>query len=247
MTYRTVAEGVHLLEHAAVNLYLIEDEDGLTLVDTGLPATFGRIAAAVRAVGRNPGELRAVVLTHAHFDHVGSARRIQQRWGTPIYVHSAERYLTAHPYRYRHERARLWYPLRYPRAVPVLARMAAAGALAVRGVRAVRTFEPGAELPVPGRPRVIATPGHTSGHCALHLPGRDAVLAGDALVTLDPYTGRTGPQIVSGAATADSEVALRSLTALAETGASTVLPGHGEPWTGGVTAAVEAALRAGPS
>lgn len=247
MAYRTVADGVHLLEHAKVNVYLIEDEDGLTLVDTGLPATFGRIAAAVRAAGHTPADLRAVVLTHAHFDHVGSAREIHRRWGTPVYVHSAERYLAAHPYRYRHERPRLRYPLRYPRAVPVLARMAAAGALTVRGLDEVVMVEAGDELPLPGRPRVIATPGHTFGHCALHLPGRDVVLAGDALVTLDPYTGRTGPQIVSGAATADSAVALRSLTALAETGARTLLPGHGDPWTGGAAAAVEAALRAGPS
>lgn len=246
-THRTVADGVHLLEHAAVNAYLIEDEDGLTLVDTGLPGTFRRIEAAIGVLGRSPADLRGVVLTHAHFDHVGSARTIRERWKTPVHVHSAERFLTAHPYRYRHERARFRYPLRYPAAIPVLARMTVAGALTVRGLTDVTVFEPGVELAVPGRPRVVATPGHTVGHCALHLPGRGVVLSGDALVTLDPYTGHTGPQIVSGAATADSEVALRSLAALAETGAATVLPGHGEPWTGGVDAAVEAALRAGPS
>lgn len=49
-----------------------------------------------------------------------------------------------------------------------------------------------------GRPTVIATPGHTYGHVALHLPDRDAVISGDALVTLAPYTALTGPRVVAG-------------------------------------------------
>jgi glyoxylase-like metal-dependent hydrolase (beta-lactamase superfamily II) len=102
-------------------------------------------------------------------------------------------------------------------------------------------------LPVPGEPRAIPCPGHTLGHCALHLADRDVVIAGDAIVTLDPYTGRRGPRIVAGAATVDSERNLRTLDAIAETGARTVLVGHGEPWTQGADAAVAAARRAGPA
>jgi hypothetical protein len=64
---------------------------------------------------------------------------------------------------------------------------------------------------------------------------------------LDPYRGTTGPKIVSGAATADSERNLATLDALAETGARTVLTGHGEPWRDGAEAAVTRARAAGPS
>jgi len=103
----------------------------------------------------------------------------------------------------------------------------------------------GDTLPVPGSPVVVATPGHTLGHCALHLPDRDTAFAGDAIVTLDPYTGRTGPRLVARAATVDSERNLRTLDALAATGVRTVLTGHGTPWTRGVEAAVEAARHAG--
>lgn len=91
-------------------------------------------------------------------------------------------------------------------------------------------------LPVPGEPQVVPTPGHTLGHCALHLPDRDVVFAGDAFVTLDPYTARTGPRMVARAATVDSERNRRSLDALAATDAGTVLTGHGPPWTGGARA-----------
>jgi glyoxylase-like metal-dependent hydrolase (beta-lactamase superfamily II) len=106
-------------------------------------------------------------------------------------------------------------------------------------VESLMSLSPGAVLDVPGRPRVVFTPGHTAGHCALHLADRNAVITGDALVTLDPYTGHTGPQIVARAATADSARALRSLDDLAATRAAVVLPGHGEPWSDGIQAAVE--------
>jgi glyoxylase-like metal-dependent hydrolase (beta-lactamase superfamily II) len=93
----------------------------------------------------------------------------------------------------------------------------------------------------------VFTPGHTLGHCAFHFPDRDAVIAGDAIVTLDPYTGSRGPQIVSRAATADSERALDSLDALAELDAQVVMTGHGPVWRQGIATAVEQARRAGVS
>ncbi|MGO0605588.1 MAG: hypothetical protein ACTIH7_15105 [Brevibacterium aurantiacum] len=104
-----------------------------------------------------------------------------------------------------------------------------------------------AELDVPGRSQVVFTPGHTLSHCAFHFAERDTVTAGDSLVTLNPYRGTTGAQIVSNAATADPDRALESLDGLAETGARTVLVGHGEPWTGGVERLVRTAKARGPS
>ena len=64
-------------------------------------------------------------------------------------------------------------------------------------------------------------------------------------MTLDPYTALRGPRLVAKAATADSERNLRSLDALAETGATKVLVGHGEPWTDGADSAVARAREAG--
>jgi glyoxylase-like metal-dependent hydrolase (beta-lactamase superfamily II) len=125
--------------------------------------------------------------------------------------------------------------------------MALMGALFVKGVETVSTFGDGAELDVAGRPRVIFTPGHTYGHCALHLPDRGVVLAGDAFVTYNPYTDSHGPQIVSGAATADSTEALASLDRLAALDGELALTGHGEPWRGGLAAAVAEARERGPS
>jgi glyoxylase-like metal-dependent hydrolase (beta-lactamase superfamily II) len=244
---RHVAPGVHRLEHAYVNCYLLEGGRGLTLVDAAFPGTWPILDRALRALNREPTDVKALVLTHAHFDHVGFARRIQREWGVPVWAHAEEAYLAGHPYRYAHERSRLLYPLREPAVLPIMGAMVRAGALNVRGVDGLHFFAPGAVLDVPGAPRVVFSPGHTFGHSALHLVDSNAVLTGDALVTFDPYTGATGPQIVSGAATADSSEALRSLGALAATGASVVLPGHGPVWREGIETAVAAARAAGRS
>ncbi|WP_217615416.1 MBL fold metallo-hydrolase [Cellulomonas sp. GbtcB1] len=239
------APGVARLEHAYVSCYVIADDRGATLVDAGLPRMWRALPRLLAAVDRTPADVRAVVLTHAHFDHVGFARRAMRELHTDVWVHPADARLAAHPYRYAHENPRAVYPIRHPRAVPILGAMVAAGAARVRGVTVVRSLVPGTRLKVPGRPDVVACPGHTDGHVALHLPDRGVLLSGDALVTLDPYTGRTGPRIVAGAATAASALNLASLDALAATGADVVLPGHGEPWTGGAAEAVRLARAAG--
>ncbi|WP_219818423.1 MBL fold metallo-hydrolase [Clavibacter michiganensis] len=243
---RDVAPGIHLLAHAYVNAYLVEDDDGVTLVDTAFPDTWPHLLRSLAAIGRTPDDVRAVVLTHGHFDHVGSAARAARELGVPVHVHPDDAGIARHPYSYRRERTPFAYPLRHGRAIPVVAAMAAAGALRVEGVDGTVGIAAG-PLEVPGRPIAIPTPGHTDGHVALHLPDRDALLTGDALVTLDPYTGRTGCRIVAGAATADSGRALRSLAALEDTDARLVLPGHGAPWRNGIRSAVSAARSAGPA
>jgi glyoxylase-like metal-dependent hydrolase (beta-lactamase superfamily II) len=237
--------GVHRLAHAGVSCYLLEEGNALTLVDAGLPGVWRYLDQALRALGRRPADVRAVVLTHAHFDHIGVASRIQAEWGAPVLAHRLEQHLAAHPYDYAHEDPRLLYPLTHPAGLPILGSMLLAGALTVPPVEEVLPIVPGDVLDVPGAPVVVFSPGHTYGHCALHLPAQDALLTGDALVTLDPYNARTGPRIVAGAATADTALALASLEALAETSARVLLPGHGDPWRAGAVAAVEAARAAG--
>ena len=247
MFTRNVAQGIHRIEHAYVNTYLVEDDDGLAIIDAGLPGMWPQLSQVVRELGYGPGSVKALVLTHAHFDHVGTAARIRREFRAPILVHDGDRYIAAHPYRYEHENNRFLYPVRYPKSIPYLGAMTLAGALNVRGVTDVHSLREDSGAFLPGRPQVILTPGHTAGHVALHYPERDVVICGDSLVTLNPYTGSKGPQIVSGAATANSAEALASLGVLAATNAPLLLTGHGEPWTGGAGAAVEQALARGAS
>lgn len=240
-----IAPGIHYVEHARTNVYLVEDDDGVLLVDTGLPRSKALLLKALSQIGRSVEDLRAVVLTHGHFDHVGTAEHLRTTYSIPVYCHPDDAHIAAHPYSYQRERSPFLYPLRYPRAIPGLARMTAAGAVEVKGVRDTLPLTPEAAAALPGAPLLVPTPGHTKGHCGLHFADRDAVISGDALVTLDPYTGHPGPQVVARAATADTATALRSLEALRSTGARTVLPGHGFPWRAGVDSAVTQALEVG--
>jgi len=242
--HRDVAPGVHLVVDRYVNWYLVEADDGVTMVDAGLPRSWSLLGAALRAIGRDHGDLRAVVLTHAHFDHIGIAERLRSGLNLPVHCHEEDAWLSRHPLRYAAERLPFSY-LGNPAVLRIFGGLIAGGALLAPGVAEVRTFGDAETLRVPGAPRVVATPGHTLGHVALHLPDRDAVIAGDALVTLDPYTGRTGPRLVARAATADSARAVRSVDALAATGARTLLPGHGHPWLEGAPRAAELARAAG--
>jgi glyoxylase-like metal-dependent hydrolase (beta-lactamase superfamily II) len=246
MLQANVADGVHRIEDAYTNWYLLEADDGLTIVDAGVPTSWQSLVDALRSLGRRTDDVAAVVLTHAHFDHMGFAERARSELGVPVWVHENDVPLTHHPRRYAWERSPAFYLATQVRALPIAGALVRNRAWWPPPIKEVRRYANGT-LEVPGRPAVIPTPGHTLGHCALHLADRDALIAGDAIVTLDPYTGRRGPRIVAKAATADSERALASLDALEQTGARTVLVGHGPAWTAGIEGAVAAARSAGAS
>src|SRR5215203_256052 len=243
---RGAAPDIHRIEDASVNWYLVEAESGLTIVDAGVPRSWDSLQRVLRQIGRDASEIRALVLTHAHFDHIGFAERARTELGVPVHLHENDAPLARKPLQYTHERARSRYLLGKPKGLPHVLGFLAARAFWPAPLKEVQPLLAG-ELDVPGSPRVLPTPGHTVGHCALHFPDRDAVIAGDAIVTLDPYTGATGPRIVAGAATADSGWALRSLDAIAEVDVGSVLTGHGEPWRGGTAEAVSQARAVGPS
>jgi glyoxylase-like metal-dependent hydrolase (beta-lactamase superfamily II) len=246
MLQSNVADGIHRVEDAYTNWYIVEDDAGLTIVDAGVPTSWDSFTDALASLGRRRDDVRALVLTHGHFDHIGFAERARRELGIPVHVHENDVPLTRHPLQYGHERARLHYFATQVKALPIIASLLYNRAFWPQPIAAVERFANGS-LDVPGSPRVLFTPGHTLGHCALHFPERDAVIAGDALVTLDPYTGERGPRLVARAATADSERNLAALDAIAATGATTLLTGHGDPWTGGAGEAVRLAREAGVS
>jgi glyoxylase-like metal-dependent hydrolase (beta-lactamase superfamily II) len=241
-----VVPGVHRIEDDYTNWYLLEDEGELTIVDAGVPRSWSSLGDALAELGRRREDVKALVLTHAHFDHIGFAERARTELGIPVWVHENDVPLTRHPLQYARERSPFKYFATQVRALPIVASFVRDRAFFPSPIGEVTRFTDG-PLDVPGRPEAIFTPGHTLGHVSLLLPGRDALIAGDAVVTLNPYTGRRGPQIVAGAATADSERNLDALSAIAETGVGTVLPGHGDPWRDGAAAIVDAARAAGPS
>ena len=230
MEHFRLADGVHMVADSFVNWFLIEDGHRLTVVDAGLPGSWKSLGELLGRIGRSHSDIEAVVLTHTHFDHVGFVEKARRRLNVPVYVPRGDEDIARHPLFYPHERHPLLY-LANPPFVRIFGSFVANGALLTAPVREYRTFGGLDEtLDVPGRPRVVPTPGHTPGHVSLHLPDLDLVIAGDAVVNLDVYTGRRGPRLVARAATCDVPRARESLDALAATGAKTVASGHGAPF-----------------
>jgi glyoxylase-like metal-dependent hydrolase (beta-lactamase superfamily II) len=108
-----------------------------------------------------------------------------------------------------------------------------------------QTFAHGDLLDVPGRPRVIATPGHTPGHCAFLFESHAALFVGDELCTWNPLTGRLGAQVMPTVFNTSTDQCFESLAALEALQADVVLPGHGDPWRQGAAAAVQNARKVG--
>ena len=90
-----VAPGVHRLGNELVNYYLIEADGGLTLVDAGLPGFLGQLEAFLRERGRTVADIDALLLTHAHGDHVGIAEDVRKA-GVPVHDPRARRRAGAH-------------------------------------------------------------------------------------------------------------------------------------------------------
>src|SRR3954468_6732928 len=115
-----VAPGVHRVEDAYTNWYLVEDGDeSLTVVDAGVPTSWGSLKGALDTLGRSLDDVRAVVLTHAHFDHVGFAEKARTELHVPVWVHADDVALTRNPMGYQHECGRSRY-LHNPGAMPIM-------------------------------------------------------------------------------------------------------------------------------
>jgi glyoxylase-like metal-dependent hydrolase (beta-lactamase superfamily II) len=241
-----VAPGVLRLGDEIVNFYLIEDGSALTLVDAGLPTHRQQLEAVLRQAGHSLTDIEAVVLTHAHMDHVGIADGVRRDAGVRVHVSEGDAEMARTGKAHKRDGSMLPY-MRHPAAWKLFAKFARSGAARPAKIEEVTTFasEAGHELDVPGRPRVIPTPGHSPGHVSFHLPDRGIVIAGDALCSYNPLRGGRGPQLLPRAFAYSADQAMASLAALERLPADIVVFGHGEPWTEGIAAAVARARERG--
>jgi glyoxylase-like metal-dependent hydrolase (beta-lactamase superfamily II) len=228
-----IADGVHRLGNGLINSYLLGEGSAVTIIDAGLPGYWSDLPAELAAMGRTLDDVRAIVLTHGHSDHIGFAERARRERGVPAQVHELDAALArgevSNP-------AKGTGPVRPLPLLRFLLYSTMKGALWTKRLGEVATYGDGATLDVPGSPRVILLPGHTPGSAALHVPGRGCLFIGDAIATVAVTNGATGPMVAP--FTADPAQAIASLSRLDGLEAPLVLPGHGQPWTGGIGEAV---------
>ena len=234
-----VTATVHLVRTELVNWTIVADGSGVLLIDAGFPGSRDDVLTSLRSLGFTSADVGAILLTHAHIDHLGAAIWFAHTHGTPVYCHPAE---VAHAHRDYLEQAspaalmaQAWRPqwLRWS------AQVAAKGALQRAGIPAARPLTAEIAATLPGRPRALPTPGHTSGHCSYVVDG--VLVAGDALVTGHPLAQRRGPQLLPSVFNHSDDDCARSLSVLATAGTEILIPGHGDLWTGPIADAARLA------
>jgi glyoxylase-like metal-dependent hydrolase (beta-lactamase superfamily II) len=240
-----VAPGVFRLGSHIVNWYVVKDGDALTAVDAGLPAFGDTLANDFAAHGLEPGDVEAVVLTHSDGDHTGLSSRFKEG-GARVLIHESDASTLAKPGPKSGDAApvkllpHLWRPALWR----FFGYMARRGGGKPPGVEADATFADGDILDVPGRPRVLYTPGHTSGHSALLFEDGGLLFAGDSICTWNPLTGSRTPQLMPRVFNEDNSACVTSLDAIAGADAGVIFPGHGDPWHGSPAKAADRAREA---
>ena len=86
MAIKRLTEDLHIIP-GLVNVYLLETDDGLVLLDTGFPGRAKKILDGVRSLGRTTADIRHIILTHCHPDHIGSAAEIKRQTGATVWAH----------------------------------------------------------------------------------------------------------------------------------------------------------------
>ena len=233
-----IAPGLHRIGAGLVNSYLLEESGEVTIVDAGAPGYWNDLPGELAAMNRSFADVRALVLTHAHIDHVGFAERLRKERGVPISVHELDARIARGEAKPQNQKILGVSPLPLIRFILFAL---SKGMLRATPILEVTTFRDGATLDVPGAPRVIHVPGHSEGSAALYVSTRRALFVGDALATLNTISGRTGPQLAPFGS--DLPRARESLRRLEQVEADLVLPGHGQPWMRGIAEAIHLIAR----
>jgi glyoxylase-like metal-dependent hydrolase (beta-lactamase superfamily II) len=173
---KRISNNIYQISLGWVNVFVIED-NGLTLIDTGTKGSTGKIFSAIKNGGKNPYDIKRIILTHAHPDHSGSAEEMKRMLRVPVMAHREDAQIMRYGIACRKEicltpglKNWLIYELAIKRAGINIEPVAIDEQLNDRDL-----------LPLLGGVRVIHTPGHSKGHISLLAENEEVLIAGDLL------------------------------------------------------------------
>jgi glyoxylase-like metal-dependent hydrolase (beta-lactamase superfamily II) len=220
---------LYFLRFPVGHVYLWLDDDGMTLLDCGVAGSGEQIAAGIRALGRDPADVRQLVLTHFHQDHVGAANEVAA-WGDVV--------IRAH----RDDAAVIRGEAAGPPPVlldwerPIYERVMGGTSATAAPVRVDHELDDGDVLEFGGRAQAVAVPGHTPGSVAVHLPDHGVLFTGDTVAS------RSDGQVILGVFNVDRDAAIASLRRQVDLDPEIACFGHGEPVTAEAGRAMRDAL-----
>ncbi|WP_223944986.1 MBL fold metallo-hydrolase [Arthrobacter sp. StoSoilB20] len=208
------APGVFFVEGPASNWLIVRDASGFMLIDGGYPADRDLVLESVRGLGLEPADARAMLITHGHVDHTGSAAYFSRTFGTPIlcspeelaHVQGKEK----HQVTFGQVLLRAWRPQVFRWMLHVIK----AKALQAEPATRAEAWMSEALRHLPGKPEAILLPGHTPGNVALLLPDAGAIAVGDTFVSGHPISPKSGPQMLHRMYHSDARRALTSALSL---------------------------------
>jgi glyoxylase-like metal-dependent hydrolase (beta-lactamase superfamily II) len=232
-----IAPGLHRLELGPggfVNGYLFDVDGELTLYDTGFPDSAQPILAAIQALGRRPEELGRIIVSHAHFDHVGAATELRERTGAPVLMSELDAALVRSGFSSRGLKIQPGFEetVREQTGGIDLSLPAPMQPFEVDGY-----VEAGRDIPGIPDAELISTPGHCAGQLSLlwHRHG-GVLLTADAAANIETLSL---PPVAE-----DFDLLRRSALELAELDFSIAAFGHGPPVIGDASAAFRAVFAA---
>lgn len=187
-------------------VYLIDDPDGLTIIDGGLPQFTNAILSQITGSGRRLTDVKRILLTHAHPDHIGALPTLKAKSGGQIITSAIEAPIAGGK-------------------VPVPRPGGKAGGF-VKGITVDQALNEGDVIPALGGLRVVATPGHSPGQIAFYQPERRIIILGDTMMHV--FGGLRLPMAM---ATPDMAEAKRSIQKVAALDVEIACFGHGQPLT----------------
>ena len=216
MSAKQIVSGLYSIALGPVNSFFLDLPEGGVLVDTGLPDSADKILRALEGLGKQPRDVRHIILTHAHPDHIGSAAALRKATGAATYLHSRDVSIAKNggPFRPLTPAPGLLTKVMFKLFVGELA--------GVEPVTVDYVIANDHDLPIPGGLRAIHTPGHCAGQVALLWPEHGGVLfAADACLNLLGLGWSLGYE--------DLEEGGRSLQKLSRLEFQVACFGHGKP------------------
>jgi glyoxylase-like metal-dependent hydrolase (beta-lactamase superfamily II) len=208
-----IIENVHLIPEVSCNTYLIDETDGLTLIDAGLPGSSRKILAFISSLNRAPLDLKRILITHSDWDHVGSLRPLHRATRARTYASRIESQAIAEGRASRHTNV--------PASTPLLRRLRRF-LFRPRGFHVDEILTDGQVLSVLGGLRVVDTAGHCPGHISLFAEKHGLLFCGDSMVTEGDKILGSRPVY-----TWDAEIARNAVKKQAALGARILCSGHG--------------------